>query len=100
MHAVETVHTEIGDQTAAVIPEPTIRVHETVLVEGHVGRRAEKQVPIRPGRRLGIGDLADALRMHVDVVPNAHEMDWTQHAATDDLPRLAIMGGGTVLDTD
>src|SRR5437773_985236 len=100
MEAVEAVDAEIRHKPAAVIPEPAKGVNESVLVERNGGGRAEEKVPIRAGRRIGIGNFADAIRIHVDVVPDANETDRAENAAGDDGLNFAVMRRGAVLSAD
>ena len=62
------VHAPVAEDAVRVVPEvaeggPAVVAHaEAVRVEGHLGRGPEPHVPVEPGRRIGVGRVADPRR--------------------------------------
>ena len=92
MHAVDAVRAEIGQEAAGVVPEPAKCAEEAVLVERHPWGGAEVEIPIEPVRRVAVRGGADAVGVHVRVVPEADEMDLAEFTALDDLRRFRVVG--------
>ena len=95
---IVVVYPPVGRPRAAVVEEPVV-VDIPVRVVGHLGRRAQPEVPVEFRRRVGVGRSADA-RVLVDVVPHLHLPDSPQSARLHDLGRFAVSLQAVLLGAD
>src|SRR5262249_41836469 len=89
MHAVEAVRPPVGDEAAGVVPEPAERAEEPAAAERHRRRRAEVEVPVEAGGRLGAARPAEAAGEEVGGGPDADGADLAPPAALDAPPHPA-----------
>ena len=82
---------EVGNPPSGVIPEPAEVAQEAALVERHFRRRTEVKIPIQSCGRIGIGDMANAIRKHVHEIPDAHVTHFAQLAALDDALHFLVV---------
>src|SRR5882672_8257280 len=72
------MHAPVGYHPAGVVPEPSkarpaIREYaEAICVERNFWRWSEPQIPLQILRRIGIGRVADAIRMLIAEVPRTY----------------------------
>ena len=86
--AVDAVIAEIRNVAARVIREDPVIGEEAHPVEGRPGRWPEVEIPVEPGRRIGVRNFLLDVGSDVPAVPHTHEGDIADLARLDHARRL------------
>ena len=80
---------EIGDTAGGVVAKRAERAEEALAIEGDLGRRAQVEVPIEVGGRIGIGLCTETVGRPIRIVPYSNVANVFDLAALDDLLKLS-----------
>jgi len=97
VHAVNAVIAVVRNISARVIGKDPVIREKAHPVKGRLGRWPEVEIPVDPGRRVGVRNLLLDVGSDIPAVPHTHEGDVADLATSHHAGSLGDVGRGAML---